>query len=275
MLGSMTRYRQILQHGARARALGSSRAGGALLGLAAVIGVPAGWWLIAVAGGAAPATELARNTGLYLYMALVTALWLLLTVRMRPADSRGLFDTLTGVHESTYFHERLHDELATARRKGRPLTVLMIDIDDFARLVDQYGRARADRVLQTVAVGLVAQVREDDCVARLAPHRFGAILRETTLDHAMMIADRMRDRIQAETYAGGQGRVFAATASIGVVSYWRSGVLTPETLLEIADDAVLRAGGNAVAAAGETHHGELPHTELPLHRGAETYEPPR
>jgi len=266
MLDGMTRYRRILQRGARLGVLGSSRAGAVLLGLAAVIGVPAGWWLIAVAGGAAPVEELGRNAGLYLYMALVTSLWLLLAARMRPAGDGGLFDPLTGVHEAPYFHERLHDELATARRKGRPLTVLMIDIDDFPRLVDQFGRTRADRVLQTVAVGLVAQVREDDCVARLGPHRFGAILRETTLDHAMMIADRMRERIQSETYSGGQGRAFAATASIGVVSYWRSGVLTPETLLDIADDAVIRAGGNAVAVAGQTHQGELPHIELPLHR---------
>ncbi len=272
----MTRYSQILQHGAGSRALGALREGGLLPGLAAVIGVPTGWWLIAVAGGAPAATELARNTGLYLYMALVTALSLLLVQRMRASRrGGGLFDPLTGVHEAGYFHERLHDELATARRKGRPLTVLMIDVDDFSRLLGQYGRARVDRVLQTVAVGLVAQVREDDCVARLGPHRFAAILRETTQDHAVMIASRMRDRVQSETYAGGQGRVFAVTASIGVVSYWRSGVLTPETLLEIAEDAAIRAGGNAVVAAGEMHQDELPHTDLPLHRDAGPYDPLR
>ncbi|TJY63012.1 GGDEF domain-containing protein [Sinimarinibacterium sp. CAU 1509] len=272
----MTRYRQILQHGARSRAFGGLREGGLVLGLAVVLGVPAGWWLIAVVGGAPAATELVSNVGLYLYMALVTALSLLLVQRMRASRrSGGLFDPLTGVHEAGYFHERLHDELATARRKGRPLTVLMIDIDDFSRLLGQYGCARADRVLQTVAVGLVAQVREDDCVARLSSDRFAAILRETTLDHAMMIAGRMRDRIQSETYAGGQGRAFAVTASIGVVSYWRSGVLTPETLLEIAEDAVIRAGGNAVVAAGETHQDELPHTELPLHHDSGPYDPLR
>ncbi len=232
----------------------------------AVAALPAGWWLLRVLGGAEPVAALRADAGLFLYMGLAMLAVLLLDRRIRP-HCDGLRDPLTGVFAAEYFARRIQDELAHARRKGRPLAVLRLDVDGLQRVNRQFGRARGDAVLRKVAHQLLQQVREDDTVARTGSDTFSIILRESGLEDAMQVAERMRKGIEAATHKAGQGRVFAVTASIGVVSYWRSGVVDPETLIGLLDDALgqaQRRGGNQAVAVGHTRRAEVAATVLPV-----------
>jgi diguanylate cyclase (GGDEF)-like protein/putative nucleotidyltransferase with HDIG domain len=127
-------------------------------------------------------------------------------------DSEAATDHLTGLPNHRAFRERLIEEVARARRHGRPLTVALIDIDGFRELNDRAGLQAADEALADIGERLSEVVREEDVLARLGGDEYGVIFAESDRHQALLIADRAR-RAVAEAPLRHRLR---ATVSIGL-----------------------------------------------------------
>lgn len=111
-------------------------------------------------------------------------------------------DHLTGLFNRRYLIEALDKELQRARRKDDMLALIMIDLDHFKRINDTYGHLQGDVVLQKVALQLQKELRSYDVAARYGGEEFVAILPDTNLKEAFMVADRIRLSIQGMHLAG-------------------------------------------------------------------------
>jgi diguanylate cyclase (GGDEF)-like protein len=118
----------------------------------------------------------------------------------RTIERQAITDGLTGLHNHRYFYERLNQEFARAQRYGLPLSLLMIDIDDFKHFNDLYGHPIGDLVLTEVGRILSEQLRRGvDLAARYGGEEFVVLLPNTRRDGAQVVGDRLVRRIAALT----------------------------------------------------------------------------
>lgn len=156
-------------------------------------------------------------------------------------------DPLTGIANRRRFFDQLEVELARARRHGRSLSLIMVDIDHFKRVNDQHGHAVGDTTLRALVEAMLEVLRSEDLVARLGGEEFAAILPEVDADGAMAVAERLRSRLATVEINAPEGTV-RCTVSIGVAQA-RPAHESPERTLKRADDALYgakRAGRDRV-----------------------------
>jgi two-component system, cell cycle response regulator len=134
--------------------------------------------------------------------------WLLEQVRAMAAT-----DGLTGIANRLTFNTTLERELARAARAGEDVSLVLMDIDHFKKLNDTYGHQTGDDVLRRVAATLKHAARVYDTPARYGGEEFGVILPRTSPEDALMVADRLREAIQAS------GDDPACTISGGVATF--------------------------------------------------------
>ena len=154
-----------------------------------------------------------------------------------------LRDPLTGLANRRQWARRLADEWERSRRHGRPLSVVMADLDHFKRVNDEHGHATGDRVLRAVADTLAGTVRGPDTVARLGGEEFGVLLPETGPDEAVAAAERLRAAV-TELELDGDGRPeLTIRLSLGTSSVGGDVPHPPEAdaLVAAADRALYRA----------------------------------
>jgi diguanylate cyclase (GGDEF)-like protein len=120
-------------------------------------------------------------------------------------------DALTGLHNRRAFNAIFTEEFISAKRAGKPLSLMLCDIDHFKRFNDTLGHPAGDRLLQMVSNALRRGARGTDHVARLGGDEFAVILPNTTCDVARQLADRLRNAVQAQF----EGEP-AVTLSVGV-----------------------------------------------------------
>lgn len=189
-----------------------------------------------------------------------------LELRMRRAfdveHARRLANTdgLTGLYNHRHLQERLQQEIDRAQRYGRPISVVMADLDRFKRYNDAYGHPRGDEVLIVVAQTLRQVSRAADIVARYGGEEFTLILPETPAAEAGVLAERARQRIEEMSIGDGEARV---TLSLGVAAF--SPGMTKESLIEAADAALYAAkhrGRNRVCFVEEVGSGEIAAAEI-------------
>jgi diguanylate cyclase (GGDEF)-like protein len=160
-------------------------------------------------------------------------------------------DGLTGLLNHRRSQEVLQEELWRATRYGRPLALMMVDVDAFKQFNDAYGHPQGDMLLTSIARLLRSTVRNVDHVGRYGGEEFIVILPETTRDDAGILAERIRANVEAEWFEAGNDRTVRKTISIGLAGYPEDGE-TPAELLQNADDALYRAkrtGKNRVLTA--------------------------
>ncbi len=141
-------------------------------------------------------------------------------------ERQATVDGLTGLSNHRYFWERLRDEVARARRYGQPLSLLMLDLDDFKRVNDRFGHPVGDELLRAVGQALQTQVRQGvDCAARYGGEEFAVILpatesewRDGALDGAVTTAERIRAAIAGLRAPGADPAWHGITVSIGVAT---------------------------------------------------------
>jgi diguanylate cyclase (GGDEF)-like protein len=104
-------------------------------------------------------------------------------------------DELTGLSNYRYCSEMLQKEVERANRYGRPLSLMMIDIDDFKSCNDTFGHLAGDMVLKQIAMLIKKTTRDSDLVARYGGEEFTVILPETSEEEARVVADRIRDAV--------------------------------------------------------------------------------
>jgi two-component system, cell cycle response regulator len=126
-------------------------------------------------------------------------------------------DGLTGANNRRFFTEFLEREMARCQRHGRPLSLLLFDIDHFKRVNDDFGHLSGDEVLREVADRVREQVRREDCFARYGGEEFAVVLTETDLEAAREFAERLRERIDAHEFKVGSESI-AITISVGVAA---------------------------------------------------------
>jgi len=176
-----------------------------------------------------------------------------LFIVQRQVSEQALKDPLTQLGNRRYFEERANAVLSRVRRRARPVSLLMIDIDHFKAINDHYGHPVGDDVLRALAATLAASLRAGDVCGRLGGEEFAVVLPDEDLEGAAASAERLRatiERLQVGTHTP-HGRV-AFTVSIGVAALPRDGD-TLEALLERADARLYRAkegGRNRVVASG-------------------------
>jgi diguanylate cyclase (GGDEF)-like protein/PAS domain S-box-containing protein len=166
----------------------------------------------------------------------------------------ALRDGLTGLYNRRYLEDVFNRELHRAERNGKPVAVVMIDIDHFKRFNDQHGHDAGDFVLSAVARAISNSIRPSDIACRYGGEELAVLLPETTLDCARDRVEDMRRAIRETNLTHAGQTLPAPTASFGVAVYPANGA-KPADLLKAADQALYRAkqdGRDRVWVAGQS-----------------------
>ncbi len=160
-------------------------------------------------------------------------------------------DGLTGIANRRFFEARLRDEFSRWQRYGGNLSVLLFDLDHFKTINDRFGHVVGDNVLRVMAQRVVDVVRSQDTFGRFGGEEFALLLPCTSLDEAMLVAEKIRQTI-GSTPIEAEGVRVPVTARVGGAAA-HAGALTHETLVNEADAALYRAkrqGRNCSVAFG-------------------------
>ncbi|NEX62569.1 GGDEF domain-containing protein [Noviherbaspirillum galbum] len=198
---------------------------------------PTGWNTLILAAGA--------------FALPVLALGALLTAHRRivlMAEHAANQDYLTGAWSRRAFFDVGGRELARARRNGRPVSLLLIDLDHFKPINDTHGHDAGDTVLKGFVQQALLELRRVDCLCRMGGDEFAVLMPETDLPGASTVANRLRLRIAQE-----QASLLGITLSIGIATLNKEDDL--KSLVSRADRALYAAkdrGRNAVSVETDT-----------------------
>jgi len=184
--------------------------------------------------------------------------YLMKTIRGREEKLKKLVikDNLTSLYNRAYFYYRLHSEIQRAKRYNRPLSLLILDMDNFKQFNDRYGHPVGDRLLRVISSTIRSNIRysagkpsyELDLPCRYGGDEFAIILPETTSVQATVVAERLRKEINVKCGHEMMAEIQAATGShplevpdvtvsVGVASFPEHASMT-EGLVKAADDAM-------------------------------------
>jgi len=169
-------------------------------------------------------------------------------------------DGLTGLFVIRHFRDILNQVVKETQRKKGPLSLILIDIDDFKLINDTYGHQAGDRVLKKTAELIYScfrtkrPIHEADFVARYGGEEFIVMLRDAKLaDAAGKVGERIRKRVEAETFIW-EGKVISVRISLGVATLHEA-EMVPDFMVRRADEALYaakRAGKNRVCTESES-----------------------
>jgi diguanylate cyclase (GGDEF)-like protein len=191
------------------------------------------------------------------HLGLVAAICVENAVNRARLLRSGLTDFLTGFHNRRYLHARLREECARAQRARQALVCLMIDVDHFKRINDQYGHLAGDAVLREVAQRIDAEMRLSDTGARFGGDEFAMVLSHATMSDGERVAARVLHAVREQPITVGKGVQETVTLSIGVAAAkpgagQRDYKVLAERLIAEADAALYRAksaGRNRIATS--------------------------
>jgi two-component system cell cycle response regulator len=130
-------------------------------------------------------------------------------------SKKAMIDGLTGLRNRSFLNQVLKEELAYAKRHGRPLSCIMLDVDHFKMINDTYGHGFGDKVLKGVAGMLQEVTRSEDVAYRYGGEEFVVFARETDASAAMLVAERLRAGVEAAKFSLDKA-VISVTCSLGV-----------------------------------------------------------
>ncbi|MBB3219751.1 sensor domain-containing diguanylate cyclase [Pseudoduganella umbonata] len=164
-------------------------------------------------------------------------------------------DGLTGLANRRCFDDTLHAEWQRALRQQQPLSLLMVDVDNFKQYNDAYGHVGGDECLRRVAGAVAKEMRANDLVARYGGEEFAVILPNQSLKGAAIVAERMRCRVEQLHLPNlGAAKQFV-TISVGAATALPAPEYEPSQLLATADAALYRAkhmGRNRISLTRES-----------------------
>ncbi len=150
------------------------------------------------------------------------------------------YDGLTGIYNRSFITHMAEIESERAIRYKRPLSIALIDIDDFKKINDTFGHLQGDDVLRKVAMILKKNIRVYDALGRYGGEEFSIILPEAKLRDGCGLADRIRREIENFNF-GTENKALKCTISIGVSSCPDAEIKTIEDLVRKADNALYKA----------------------------------
>lgn len=160
----------------------------------------------------------------------------------KRTEELTITDGLTEAFNYRYFIRKLQEEKRRASRYDQPLSLIMVDIDWFKKLNDSYGHEAGNEVLKALARTIAGCIRDVDIFARYGGEEFAIILPQTTQREALVIGERIRERVQEMVVGTGKTGKIRITVSVGVSSFPENGK-PHEELVSIADQALYRAKG--------------------------------
>jgi diguanylate cyclase (GGDEF)-like protein len=172
--------------------------------------------------------------------------------RLRPLQQLADEDGLTGILNRRRSRELIGQRITTARHFGRPLSLAVIDLDEFKAVNDRYGHAAGDSVLRRLSTLLSSRFRGEDVVARWGGEEFAVCMYDTSREDAVRRVAELLEAFRAETFFVDDGSPFTAAFSAGVAQYPEDGA-DVESVYRSADRALYRAkseGRGRVRPAG-------------------------
>ena len=151
-----------------------------------------------------------------------------------------IIDGLTEIHNKRYLMEFLDRELARSTRHSRPLSLIMMDLDRFKAINDEFGHLGGDFALRELAVRIKGNVRKEELFARYGGEEFAVILPETPLDGALVVAERIL-KVVSQTPFLFEDKTFQVTISAGVVTTQGEMEITPFELIRRSDEKLYNA----------------------------------
>jgi diguanylate cyclase (GGDEF)-like protein len=149
-------------------------------------------------------------------------------------------DALTGLNNHRHFMDQLSCEIKQAVRHNSPLSVMILDLDDFKRVNDTYGHLIGDRVLSTIAELIKQHVRSTDIAARYGGDEFCVALPNTTAPGARGLAKKLCEEIAEVVFSADSEIVFHITCSIGLAQFHKD-MKNSLVILKFADQALYKA----------------------------------
>ena len=174
-----------------------------------------------------------------------------LRVRLEESVEMAILDPLTGLHNRRYMTSHIATLFDDASRRGKPLSVLLIDIDHFKAVNDSHGHDAGDAVLREFATRIRRDTRGIDLACRLGGEEFVVVMPDCDLAKAYQVGECLRQCIEAAPFeVGGKVGLLQVTASVGVAALEFDDD-APEQMLKRADEALYcakRDGRNRVVA---------------------------
>jgi len=165
---------------------------------------------------------------------------------------QATIDSLTNIYNRRAFDEFAEKSTLKAQREQQPISIIIMDIDFFKQVNDQYGHQVGDKVLQEFSLRLKSSLRQYDILARYGGEEFTLLLPETNARTAMIIAEKLRVKIAKPVFCLDNGAVLSVTSSFGVATS-QGEVIDWQQLISLADQALYHAkesGRNCVKLYG-------------------------
>lgn len=153
--------------------------------------------------------------------------------KLAKLETLALRDSVTDAYNRRYFDETLEQELARSERAGDPLSVVIVDVDDFKKINDGHGHAVGDRVLKNLVELLKRTTRPSDTYARFGGDEFAILMPETEKLGALAAAERLRASVRTHDFFSDR----KVSVSMGVASFPEDGV-TSRAVVAAADRAM-------------------------------------
>lgn len=160
-------------------------------------------------------------------------------------------DALTLINNRRTFMSIGDEIFAYAKRYDEPFSIILMDIDHFKKVNDQYGHLVGDKVLKNIAKLLRSLIRESDLLARYGGEEFILLLPNTPKDAALTFAENLRQQVEKSQVDCGNGLTVSCTLSLGVAEY-QSNFITLDEITNAADQALYQAkkhGRNKVVSS--------------------------
>ena len=191
------------------------------------------------------ASELRSQIATYAYLACTTTaafalLGLIVGRNEDRLEASSITDALTGLPNRRYMYARVSEEMARAARYGKPLALLLLDLDGLKAINDQFGHEAGDAALRRVATSLRVSCRSSDLAARHGGDEFVVLAPASSAPEALVLADRIRATLHALSEKD-PALEAPVTVSIGVTDTCGGDVVRPETLYQAADRALYAA----------------------------------
>lgn len=163
--------------------------------------------------------------------------------KLRESEKRykelSITDSLTQLYNSRYFFQQLKQETERANRYSHPLSLILLDIDDFKRYNDSYGHLKGDKALMVLSDAIRKNLRRTDTAFRYGGEEFTIILPDTEIDEGMEVAERLRKSFENLVLSPSAKLKVCLTASIGVSQYCSEEQIT--SFLNRVDAAMYKA----------------------------------
>ncbi|MBA3015510.1 MAG: diguanylate cyclase [Proteobacteria bacterium] len=164
-------------------------------------------------------------------------------ILLKESESRykelSIVDELTGLFNKRHFNETLRNETDRSRRYNRPLSMIIMDIDNFKHFNDTFGHAEGDKVLSVMGKIITQSIRTIDRGNRYGGEEFTVILPDTTAEEAIFVAERIRQTFAATDFFPQQGEKVNKTVSLGITQFLTED--TPNSLIKRADRNLYQA----------------------------------